>query len=426
MNKKNAYLWIILSAALAMVGCSDQVAGKTSETDNTMTGRIASAKQGGTISFTQIEEDGYASETHSKDIDNQGQFEIELKSDAYYFVQYRDDQNAVWQDSVYSGSEGESPSLDLETPTYAWKIAGKIPLDSLPLGEDYQIGFEGTPYSYDIQEDGSFEVEVALRGAPLVISYSVEGKQHLMPIQGWYSDWFGVGQIQEWNFESDKITVGQCSDLKPQIIMHNTLSLEHQEWRWDLCLDEMIENTQGLSTSHLSQSDELLLDIENSKVYSYEESNHSWVIENVTHDGFINAYAVANSEVGAVKLLYLPSGNTLVSALSLDSLGSSLFKQELELPADSTMRLQLWEDEVLLWNTAGELSIYNFADLSQEASTFDLGPLLDVVRISSDHLVVLRADNLMESIQLSSQAVLSQKTIEMPGEFYDLGVILSE
>lgn len=426
MNNKSIFFWVILSTLIGMVGCSIDLSGKTSETDNTITGRVVAAKQGGVIGFTEILEDGYASKTQEKEIDDQGQFEISLKSDAYYFVQYRDEQNAVWQDSVYSGSEGESPSIDLETPTFAWKIQAKIPLDSLPSAENYQIGFKGTPFTYDIQEDGSFEVEVALGGAPLGVYYSVEGTQNFIPIQGWYSNWFGVGQIQEWEFGPDKISVGQCSQLNPQIIMHNTLSLEHQEWRWDLCQDETYENAQSVTTSHLSQSDELLLDIENSKVYSYEDTDHSWVVENIDSGGFINAYAVASSSVGAVKLLYLPSENTLVSANSLDSLGSSLYNQELTLASDSTMRLQLWEDEVLLWNTAGKLWVYDYTDLNKEPDTFELGPLLDIVRISSDHLIVLRADNLMESIQLSSQVVLSQKTIEMPGEFYDLGVILSE
>ena len=131
--------------------------------------------------------------------------------------------------------------------------------------------------------------------------------------------------------------------------------------------------------------------------------------------------SMAHNELGAVGVYFLPSEGKLAKSANLNSLGKKVWTQDVEIPADSTYRVSLWGNDLLLHNSSGNLQLRSMEDISKVYLEMELGEILDLIQISSDQVLVLRENNIVESYELSSGDLLTQKQFSEVPVLFDLG-----
>lgn len=439
--KNNLYQYGLgFISIIMMTACTgiDEQAGTTSETENTVSGVVASSHSGGSLSFTKVklnsEFDSVAVETI---VDNQGLYEVKLEPNSTWFVEYQDDRLVAWVDSVKTGDSGEVSVFDIDNASYGWQLFGQIDVSILPSGNAHQLIFESTPFSSTIEGDGSFSFDRVPLSANLILKWTSEsGVNKKAQVENWFSRWIGVQKITHAVFENNILTMDYCTDADTLDLM---VSAREQgkgiQGLWNLCHDKLAfpkeaptENIDSVNQSgSLILSDDglevLMIDsvkgIVNSGRFSSPYIHYDTV--DVTTWNLFTTASIAENQHGAVGVYYVPSGSILAKSSSIDSLGKKEWLQEVDIPADSSYRVFMWEQDILIYNDQGHVELRSLLDLTKIYHEIEVDAMQDLVQISDDLILVLRQGNVVESYELSTGTLLMKKTFPAEPVLYDLG-----
>ena len=424
------FLLSFILVTLGLMGCSDErVAGTTSETDNTIAGQIEGLNRGGKITFTKKLESGDLDpKSIEASVSSNGSFEVEIEPKSWWFVAFEGLEYGSWKDSVWSSESGEIKELTMPSPSYLWTLKGSIQVDQLPKkkeGTYYRLGFKGTPFETEINNQGGFQFnQVLMSEFELELRWiDLDGNSNKKLVKNWNSPWYGIHEIEWIEDVGDYFLMGGCQSQSLMIFAQNQgVSYQHL---WDICQDQ-IQSSQLLSSTNeeidansVAVSDSLILS--NHQLYQVESTQEIQLVINQDPWDLANTSSIAQGSGAYYGMYYLPSGNTLAVASDLQTLNSRQWIQEINLESDSTSSLQVWEDELLIWNQKGDVKVRDANDLSVLMHQINVGPLIDLVRVTPDQIIVLRENNIVESLLLSSGVKLATKNLSEWGELKELG-----
>lgn len=444
--KNNLYQYGLSCLTILMMGaCSNpEIAGTTSETENTVSGVVASSHSGGSLSFTKIKLNSqFDSIAVRTTVDDQGSFEVKLDPNSTWFVEYQDDRLVAWIDSVKTGESGETSLFDIEEASYAWELFGQIDMSILPVGTEHQLIFESTPFSSNIESDGSFSFDRVPLSANLILKWKNDsGVFKKAQVENWFSPWIGVQKITNAVFENNILTMDYCTDGNNSDTSATSDSLDlmvsvrdqgqNIQGLWNFCHDQLAF-PQEVPVENIelgNQSGDLFFNSADLRVYevsgSYSMIQATEIViyydeVDTTNWNLLTTLSLAENQYGAVGVYYVPSGSILASGSSKDSVGEKKWLQEVDIPADSSYRVFMWEKDVLLYNDQGHVELRALSDLTKIYHEIEVGEMKDLVQISDDLILVLRKGNIVESYEVSTGTLLMKKTFPASPVLYDLG-----
>lgn len=439
--KNNLYQYGLgFISIMMMTACSGigEQAGTTSETENTVSGVVTSSHSGGSLSFTKVKLNSkFDSVVVETIVDDQGLYEVKLEPNSTWFVEYQDDRLVAWVDSLKTGESGEVSVFNIDKASYGWELFGQIDVNILPSGNAHQLIVESTPFNSTIESDGSFSFDRVPLSANLILKWTNEsGVNKEAQVENWFSPWIGVQKITHAVFENNILTMDYCTDADTLDLM---VSAREQskgiQGLWNLCHDtlafpkeaptENIDSVNQAGNLILSEDGLRVLEIKSMegtvKVGQFSSPIIRYDVVDVTTWNLFTTTSIAENQHGAVGVYYVPSGSILAKSSSIDSLGKKEWLQEVEVPADSSYRVFIWEKDVLLYNDQGHVELRSLLDLTKIYHEIEVGVMQDLVQISDDLILVLRQGNIVESYELSTGTLLMKKTFPAEPVLYDLG-----